>query len=298
MSNVVITSKELLEQQVQEVMTQRRKSPRGVEMSKRTGVQYNTQLQFLTREVKKDIDDQLIPLLRNLESEYTADASWFAQITNMLQILIAKWSSPNMQRIAEQLAGQFVTTADKVNEQRIARQFGVNIYSSDPQMEQVLEAAVYNNVQLIKSIPAQYLGQVENIVLTNTRAGNRSSAMVKALQEQYGVTQRRAKMIARDQTAKVNGDLNAKRQQVAGFPYFQWVTSNDERVRDRHEDIAEKVTEYGPGVYRWDNPPLSDKGIPIIPGNDYQCRCTARPVSQREVDRNKEAGRTRPGVKR
>lgn len=298
MSNVPITSKEILEQQVQQVMSQRRKSPRGVELSKRTGVQYNTQLQFLTREVKKDIDDMLVPLLRELEPTYTADASWFSQITNMLQYLLVKWSSPDVQRVAEQLANQFVTTADKVNEQRTTRQFGIDIYSSDPQMAQVLEAAAYNNTQLIRSIPTQYLAQVENIVLTNTRAGNRSSAMVKSLQEQFGVTQRRARMIARDQTAKVNSDMNAKRQQIAGYEYFRWRTSNDERVRDRHEDISEKITEYGPGVYRWDNPPLSDKGVPIIPGSDFQCRCTAQPISQRQVDEFKRQGLTKHGVKR
>ena len=42
-------------------------------------------------------------------------------------------------------------------------------------------------------------------------------------------------------------------------------------MRDRHQEIAEKVTAYGPGIYRWDNPPLSDKGEPIIPGGDYSC---------------------------
>ena len=293
-----ITSQQILEQQVQQVMTQRRKQPRGVELSKRTGIQYNAQLQALTREVKKDIDEQLVPLLRKLEPEYTADADWFGLITNMLETLLAKWSSPKFRGLANELASKFVTSADNVNEKKTKAQFGVDIYSTDPQMTQVIESAIYDNTKLISTIPAQYLSQVESIVMTNVRAGNRSSGMVKALQQQFGVTQRRAKMIARDQVAKVNGDLNKKRQQVAGFDYFQWITSNDERVRDRHEDIAEKVTEYGKGIYRWDNPPLSDKGIPIIPGQDYQCRCTARPVNQREVDRNKKAGNTRPGVKR
>ena len=293
-----ITSQEILEQQIQEITSQRRKQPRGVELSKRTGIEYNSQLQFLTREVKKDIDEQLIPLLCKLEPEYTADANWFGLITNMLETLVAKWSSPTFRGVANQLASYFVRSADEVNEKRTKAQFGVDIYSTDPQMTQVIKSAIYDNTKLISTIPAQYLSQVESIVMTNVRAGNRSSSIIKALQQQFGVTQRRAKMIARDQTAKVNGDLNKKRQHVAGFEYFQWVTSNDERVRDRHEDIAEKMTEYGKGVYRWDNPPLSDKGIPIIPGQDYQCRCTARPVNQREVDRNKKAGNTRPGVKR
>lgn len=295
---VAITSKELLEQQIDEIMSRRRKEPKGIQLSTRTGIQYNAQLQYLTNEVKKDIDQQLIPLLRQLEPEYTADADWFGLITNMLQTLIDKWSSPQFRGLANQLANQFVRTADDVNEKKTKNQFGVDIYSTDPQMTQVLESAIYDNTKLISTIPAQYLSQVESIVMTNIRAGNRSTGIVKSLQQQYGVTQRRAKMIARDQTAKVNGDLNKKRQQIAGFDYFQWVTSGDERVRDRHEDIAEKVTEYGKGIYRWDNPPLSDKGVPIIPGQDFQCRCTARPVNQREVDRNKKAGKTRPGVKR
>lgn len=303
MSGVAITSKELIEQSVQEIMTQRRKTPKGVELSKRTGIEYNTQLQLLVRQIKKDIDADLIPLLRKLEPEYVNDSvmtydAWFAQVSAMLRQLIDKWSSPTFRGIAEQLASQFVRTADQVNQKRSRAQFGIDVFSDDPEMQEIIDASVYENTKLISSIPAQYLNQVDSIVMTNIKAGNRSSAMVKSLQQQFGVTQRRATMIARDQTAKVNGDINSKRQQAAGFPYFQWVTSNDERVRDRHEDIAEKVTEYGVGIYRWDNPPLSDKGVPIIPGSDFQCRCTARPVSQREVDKNKKDGKTRPGVKR
>lgn len=73
-------------------------------------------------------------------------------------------------------------------------------------------------------------------------------------------------MIARDQTAKVNGDLASRRQRAVGINYFQWIDSDDERVRSRHESIANRLTAYGKGIYRWDNPPLSDRGVPIIPG--------------------------------
>lgn len=100
------------------------------------------------------------------------------------------------------------------------------------------------------------------------------------------------------QKPKGTGHLNAKRQQSSGFEYFQWIDSDDERVRDRHEDIANRVTAYGKGIYRWDNPPLSDRGTPIIPGQDFQCRCIARPVLTSEVEANQAAGRVRPGVRR
>ena len=105
-------------------------------------------------------------------------------------------------------------------------------------------------------------------------------------------------MIARDQTSKINGELAEKQQKGAGFEYFQWIDSDDSRVRHRHSEIANKVTAYGKGIYRWDDLPLSDKGVPIKPGSDYQCRCIARPVSAREVKANQDAGRTAPGVLR
>lgn len=165
-------------------------------------------------------------------------------------------------------------------------------------MTDYIQASIVDNTRLITSIPEQYLTQVESIVFNNVRAGGRPSAIAKQLQQQLGVTERRAKMIARDQTSKVNADLSEKRQREAGFPYFEWVDSDDERVRDRHEYLADHVTQYGKGIYRWDDLPLSDKGEPISPGKDYQCRCIARPVSQEEVDENIKAGRTRPGVKR
>ena len=69
-------------------------------------------------------------------------------------------------------------------------------------------------------------------------------------------------------------------------------------MRDRHQEIAEKVTAYGPGIYHYDNPPLSDKGEPIIPGGDYSCRCISQAVSDEEVAKYRREGKTAPGVYR
>jgi SPP1 gp7 family putative phage head morphogenesis protein len=127
------------------------------------------------------------------------------------------------------------------------------------------------------------LEQVSNIVMANMRAGMRPSFIEKALSEQFGVTARRAKMIARDQTSKVQGELNKRKQTAAGFSYFRWVDSHDQRVRHRHREISSKVTDFGVGVYAWSDLPLSDKGEPIQPGSDYQCRCVAVAVPDSKV---------------
>jgi len=277
-----------------------------VELSKATGIEYNALLKKMVREIKNDVN-QLLPLLRQLAPEYQTDSviatndGYVTEITSALRRLLDKWSSPEFRNVANQVAAKFVRTANDINAKRFSKSmkgFGIDIFGDDTSLQEYVDASIFDNTRLITSIPEQYLTQVESIVMTNVRAGGRPSAIAKLLQKQFDVTENRAKMIARDQTAKVNGDLNKKRQIATGFEYFQWLTSEDERVRDRHDDISDKITAYGRGIYRWDTPPISDQGTPIIPGQDFQCRCTGRPVSQREVDENVKAGKTRPGVKR
>lgn len=295
-----IQQPELLAQQLEQGLS--RKQPKAVKPAKRIGIEYNAQLQRMVRSIRKDINEQLVPMLRQLAPEYVSDSvttdSYVDLIVATLRNIVNRWQSPTFRSVAESIAQRFVTTTNNVNAKGYTESFGIDVFAGSPELENYLQASTYNNTQLITSIPEQYLNQVESIVMTNVRSGNRPSAIVKLLSDQFGVTQRRAKMIARDQTTKINGDLSEKRQRAAGFPYFQWIDSDDQRVRTRHGNIANKITQYGKGVYRWDYLPLSDKGVPIKPGEDYQCRCIARPVSQAEVDRNIKNGLTQPGVKR
>ncbi len=295
------TSNELLEKQLSEMT--RGPSSKGVEPALQLGISYNADLQRIVREIQQDINKTIMPLVRSLEPQYSRDSvtvatndQWGEILAGAFDALKGRWQSIQFQGLANRLAGQFVRTANQTNVDRSG--FGIDIFTGSQDLNDYLAASVFDNSRLIMSIPDQYLTQVESIVMTNVRAGGRPAAISKLLQRQFGITKNRAKLISRDQTSKINGDLSMKRQQSAGFTYFQWIDSDDSRVRDRHSDIADKVTAYGKGIYRWDNLPLSANGTPIIPGQDYQCRCIARPVSQAEVDANRAAGRVVKGVLR
>lgn len=295
-----MNSAELLQQQLN---ASTKRKPKGVRQDVSNGMSYNVELQRIVRSVNRDVNSTVMTTVRNLAPEYQRDAamtldSWVDVLTAALRTVRERYSSPQFQALAIDIARRFVNTANTSNLRRTERDLGINIYSDSQQLSEYVQASIADNVRLIQSIPDQYLTQVESIVMTNVRAGGRPASIAKSLQQQLGVTERRAKMIARDQTAKVNGDLNRMRQVDAGFPYFSWDDSDDERVRHRHSEIANKVTAYGRGIYRWDNPPLSDKGVPIIPGQDYQCRCIGRPVSEEEVKENQRKGLTNPSVKR
>lgn len=296
----MITSQELLQQQLS---APKRRKPKGVKPSVKVQREYNAALRQLVIEVSKDINTHIMPVVRSMAPEYVGDSvrtvdSWVDVLVATIRNVTARWSSPAFQSVARRIAERFVTESATINSTRNRADLGIDVFVDNQELLDYVSASIYDNTRLITSIPEQYLTNVESIIMTNVRAGMRPSAMEKLLVDQFGVTERRAKMIARDQTAKLNGDLNRIRQQSAGFPYFEWDDSDDERVRKRHDEIARKVTAYGPGVYRWDNPPLSDRGTPIIPGSDFSCRCIARGVTQAEVDRNVAQGRTRPGVLR
>lgn len=295
---IAITSEELSRQQLEAAQESGsvKRRPRPVKASASSAIRYNSELQRIILAIRNDINTRLIPTLRTAQPDYVTD-SGVDDVLAVLSQITQKWSSPDFFGFASTIANEFVSTTDRINRERTERTLGVQIFNS-PQLNDYLKIATTENVNLIQSIANQYLTQVESIVTTNMRAGNRSSAMVKQLTGQFGITSRRAKFIARDQTLKINGDLTKRRQIDAGFEYFQWLTSDDERVRERHDELSERVTAYGRGIYRWDNPPLSDSGQPITPGQDFQCRCNARPVSSREVEANQNSGLTNPNVLR
>lgn len=287
MANIPITTTQLLSQAPEP----RIRSPR---LPVALGVEYNTDLQRIVMMVKNDIDRYLIPILEAEQANYTRDNTWFDRIQVVLDMIRSRLNTPVFRALVEETARSFVNRVDA----RTQRSFGVDIYGNDEALQTAISASIFDNTRLITSIPEQYLSQVESIVVTNTRAGIRSSAIATQLFERFDVTRNRARFIARDQTAKVNSAVAQKRIESAGYEYFQWVTSEDARVRDRHDVISDRVTAYGKGIYRFDNPPLSASGQPILPGVDYQCRCIMRPVPRREVERNQANGLTRPGVLR
>lgn len=295
-----MNSADLLQQQLN---TPVKRKARGVRPDMTNGINYNVELQRIVKSVSRDVNTVVMPVVRNLAPEYQRDAaitldSWVDVLTAALRTVRQRYESPQFLALVADIARRFVTTANNSNRRRTERDLGVNIYSDSQTLQDYLAVSTADNVALIKSIPSQYLTQVESIVMANVRAGGRPSNIAKALQQQLGVTERRAKMIARDQVNKINSNLASMRIKDVGFKYFKWETSNDERVRDRHEDVSERVTAYGKGVYRFDNLPIVDQNLPQLPGEPIQCRCVMIPISQEEVDANVKANRVVKGVYR
>jgi len=77
-----------------------------------------------------------------------------------------------------------------------------------------------------------------------------------------------AKMVARTQIATFNSLTSKARAQNIGITKAVWVTSSDERVRPSHAGRDGKEFVLSDGLYD------SGDGKTLIPGTDYNCRCT------------------------
>lgn len=252
-------------------------------MATQTEIAYNRKLQQIVKLVRADIDAELVPTIKQSVPEYVADA-WSDVIAAALQRLVSRWTSPFARQQAREIAGSFVTDAST---RAMRKTVGIDLYGGNDQLIDYLKAAADQNAALITSIPSQYLEQVSNIVTGNMRAGMRPSYIEEALVKQFGVTQRRAKLIATDQHAKIQGEINKIRQVNSGIQFFRWVTAHDERVRPSHVAVGKRDVGYGPGVFKWSDLPVVD-GVPTFPGQPINCRCVAVPVTAAQVERNKK----------
>jgi SPP1 gp7 family putative phage head morphogenesis protein len=133
------------------------------------------------------------------------------------------------------------------------------------------QAVLQENVGLIKSIPAQYLQDVQGDVWRAVAGGYDLKTLTDTLQSRYGVTHKRAALIARDQSNKAKAVIENVRRQELGITTAIWQHSGAGREpRPSHVAANGKVFELAKGM-------LID-GEYILPGTEINCRCTSKAV--------------------
>lgn len=249
---------------------QRTKRATPVKTPKSPEVKYRRTLLSLAKRLERDIQKDIIPILTQFKAEYVNDAyaSILAQTFNRLRNAYV-----NINTQAQFVANSFITEVNAANKRRfyssMERAIGVNIQSivQNEDLNDILVAKTQENVALIQSIPDEYLKKVETIVFEGTTQGSQPTSIIQQIRKAGKVSENKAKLIARDQSSKLNSVFNQQRQQNLGVEEYIWVTAEDDRVRPDHASKNGKT-------FRWDDPP-KDTGHP---GNDINCRCIAQPL--------------------
>jgi SPP1 gp7 family putative phage head morphogenesis protein len=148
---------------------------------------------------------------------------------------------------------------------------------------EALEGFVRLNLDLISRIPQDWLVGTESWMSKSIIEGSRYTGIQRELMQRLGIAPRHAKLIARDQVGKLNGQITQVNQGLAGVEKYMWMTVDDERVRGRpggrfarsrpsHWALDGKT-------FSWSDPPVAGPGTqPGHPGDAIQCRCYADPI--------------------
>jgi len=144
---------------------------------------------------------------------------------------------------------------------------GVNPFLSEPYLLDQIRSFVDQNSSLITNITDNQTRQIKELLLRDLSAGLGSAEIKEEIRKIGKFGKNRARLIARDQTAKFSDSLSELRMLNAGIEEYSWLTAGDDRVRPTHKSQNGKI-------FRNDTPPPTTGH----PGHDVNCRCTRQPV--------------------
>jgi uncharacterized protein with gpF-like domain len=103
------------------------------------------------------------------------------------------------------------------------------------------------------------------------KRGEDLALIERELSEGYGITERRARFIARDHTPKVNAALSLENSRAVGISRGTWMHHATAKVyRKEHVEMDGREFNLNEGLYD------RVEGRNVMPGELYGCNCTYR----------------------
>ena len=143
---------------------------------------------------------------------------------------------------------------------------GIPIEMTEATRERIRQDYTQNVYEEIDGFSKKAIDRVRARVVEEVGQGTRADQLRKILLSEYNVTANHAKFIARQETSLFVAKFRKTRYEDAGINEYRWSTSRDERVRDSHKELNNRI-------FRWDDPPIVDKatGRRANPGEDFNC---------------------------
>ena len=105
----------------------------------------------------------------------------------------------------------------------------------------------------------------------------------EVLMHEYNIARKKAVFLASQETSLLVSKFRESRYKEIGITKYKWSTSHDLRVRPANPSqvkAGEDHKSLDGMIFSWDDPPVVNHltGKRANPGEDYGCRCVARPI--------------------
>lgn len=222
---------------------------------------------------------RLHPGVRETLESFVVDMASDATPTKTLQRALEKWGAQWIQKfdlMAQSLSLDFAARNQRATETAMMgslKKAGFTVaFKTTRKSIEAYRVVAAEQVGLIKSIAQKYHSDIQTQVWQSVKRGADLKTLSKHLSDTYGVTRRRAALIARDQNAKAKATIEAVRHQELGIKQAIWMHSHaGKEPRPTHVKMNNKIYDLDRGM--WD----SDEQKFVHPGELINCRCTMRP---------------------
>lgn len=259
-------------------MKRKPKTARAVLPNKGVEVWYREALEKLVGQMSKSVEYWVEAAYKATppRMEVAMDALPSAELSKRVKELSRQWTK-RFDDMAEKIADDFAKKGVKHTDSSFMaalKDAGWTVqFKVTPVMRDAINATIQENVSLIKSIPEQYLMEVEGLVMRGFTRGRDLHDISQELQKRYGVTKRRAALISRDQCNKLTATVTQARRTELGITQAIWVHSGaGKHPRPSHVKAGKDkaVFDVQKGLFL--------DGEWVLPGQAINCRCSSKSV--------------------
>lgn len=163
---------------------------------------------------------------------------------------ISEWEAEEMDAIASKFIGK-IDKQTKAGLMANLKKAGIVIDFHISALHQpLLEEMVASNVNLIKSIAPKYFDKLTNVVIDSALKGRDMASIFQHIKDLNKVTERRAELIAIDQTNKATQALNVMQTKDIGIKKGIWIHIPGEKSsRKTHIAMNGKTFDLDEGLY-------------------------------------------------
>lgn len=189
--------------------------------------------------------------------------------------LFAVLSNKVTKRMVERINRHSASTL-RMSLREIAPKMAIKTDFMTGDLKDLVQGITEENVNLIRTIPQNYLSDVQKVVTASITNGKGLADLKPFLKRYYESNQRKAELTALDQTRKAYNNINAERMKRLGVKKFKWIHSGGGREpRQLHVGM-------NGNIYEFDEPPyigdMYGEKVYGLPGHLPNCRCTLAPV--------------------
>ena len=240
---------------------------------------YRKQLDAMLRQMHEDYMREVEAGYGALESRITGDAKWRSPMERMTEIL---------DRLTDRWAKRFASFSAMLSKRTVTgilsrvrnarkqelKDFGFNIQIPKSRvMDERVQALIQANATDIEGLPLAYSSRVARLVSNAVASGMDRVTLVSDLNRGLGISLRKARNIARDQTNKATQALAQVEDEEIGFTEGTWIHVPGRKTsRKTHIKMDGKRFNLKEGLYD------SDVKRNVTPGSLWLCACTYRPV--------------------